>query len=340
MEAVACPKRMTYGPCGGVGHDGACEVGPFPCTFLEAPVRRWSGVDGAAIPERGPRTAVAEATLALLDRGRVVVGDLPAVALSEESLRRCARILRDGVDIALAGDAPDARVQFSPTLRAMLLREEGLAAWTGVNARDRNRVAIESELAGLRVAGVAGVNAVTGDHTASGHRDDAMPVFDLDATEIAALGRAAGHVVSVAAAPASLPVASRLPLLIEKERAGAEVCFVDHSGGAAPLAEFVARAREAGSELRFMACIPAVVSRESAALVASFPGIRLPEGYVEGISGAADPRAAGIDAAVALAEEMLEIPGVVGVNLSGGPGPGQEESFAEALAEMGQRLRP
>lgn len=339
MEAVACPKLMSYGPCGGVGHDGSCEVGAFPCAFLDAPVRPWTGIDGVTVPARQERTEAARSTLALLERGRVVVGDLPAVALSEESLRRCARILRDGVDIALAGDAPDARVQFSPSLRAMLLAQEGLRAWTGVNARDRNRVAIEAELAGLRVAGVAGVNAVTGDHTTTGHRDDAMPVFDLDATEIAALARAAGHVVSVAAAPASMPVASRLPLLREKERAGADVCFVDHCGGAAPVADFVARARDAGTALRFIACVPAVTSRESAELLASFPGIRLPQGYLEGIVRADDPREAGIAASVEIAEAMLEIPGVVGVDLSGGPGPGEEESFAEALAEMGSRLR-
>ena len=334
-----CPKRMEYGPCGGVAADGTCEVAPHPCTFLDSPVRRWAGIDGTRIPARAGRTDAALATLALLDRGRVVVGDLPAVPLDEESLRRCARILRDGVDIALAGDAPDARVQFSPSLRAHLIQGEGLLAWAGVNARDRNRVAIEAELAGLAAVGVAGVNAVTGDHPAGGHRDDAMAVFDLDATEIAALARAAGHVVSVAGAPGRAPASSRIPLVLEKERAGADVCFIDHCGGAGPAREFVARLQDAGSALRFIACIPAVVSRESATLLASFPGIALPEGYIDGIAGAADPRRAGIDAAVALAETMLEIPGVVGVNLSGGPGPGGEEAFAEALAAMGVRLR-
>ncbi len=51
-----------------------------------------------------------------------------------------------------------------------------------------------------------------------------------------------------------------------------------------------------------------------------------------------DPRAEGISLAVAMAQEMLAVPGVVGVNLSGGR-EGAEESFAEALAEIARRLR-
>lgn len=51
-----------------------------------------------------------------------------------------------------------------------------------------------------------------------------------------------------------------------------------------------------------------------------------------------DPRAKGIALAVAMAQEMLALPGVVGVDLSGGR-EGGEESFAEALAEIGRRRR-
>ncbi|SEJ59633.1 methylenetetrahydrofolate reductase C-terminal domain-containing protein [Demequina mangrovi] len=334
-----CPKRMEYGPCGGVGPHGECEAAPEPCVFLGAPVRRWAGIDGRTMPERGVRTAAAAATLARLDAGRVIVADMPALANGEDALRRCARILRDGVDVTLAGDAPDARVQLPPSLRAAIVQEEGLSLWAGVNARDRNRVALEGELAGLRVTGAGAVNCVTGDHPHTGHRPDAMPVFDLDATELAALARAQGHAVAVAAAPSRGPVDARVPLLLEKERAGAEVCFVDHCGGSGPVGAFVAAARAAGSSLRFVPCVPVVTSRAGAALLASFPGFAAPPGYLEELGRATDARSAGIAAAVRLAEQMLEVDGVAGVDLSGGAGPGEEEDYAEALAEIGSRLR-
>ncbi|MDN4473786.1 methylenetetrahydrofolate reductase C-terminal domain-containing protein [Demequina zhanjiangensis] len=338
-DAVPCPKHMAYGPCAGVAADGTCEVGPLPCTFLEAPVRRWEGIIGAPTPPPGPRTPEALATYDLLESGGVVIADLPARALDGDSLRACARALVGSVDITLAGDAPDARVQFPPSLRAAMLKAEGMRVWTGVNARDRNRVAIEAELAALAEVGVDGVHCVTGDHTATGHRADAMPVFDLDAPQIAALARAAGHLTSVAASPAVPPVAHRLPLVLEKERAGADVCFVDHCGGPAVVADFVARARAAGSLMRFIACVPAVFDAGSAELLASFPGITLPDGYLASIARAADPRAAGIEASRAMSAAMLEIDGVAGVDLSGGPTAGRELEFAEALAEVGSSLR-
>jgi len=330
---------MEYGPCGGVSADGLCELGDFPCTFVGLPVRPWTGIDGVNIPPRAEPTPQAVATAELLDGGRIVVGDFSARALDEDSLRQCAAALAGEVDIVLAGDANDARVQFPPSLRVALMKAQGLRVWAGFNARDRNRVALEAELHGLRAVGVDGVHCVTGDHTASGHRADAMPVFDLDATEMTALARSLGHLVSVAAQPGRMPAESRLPLVLEKERAGAEVCFVDHCGGVEPVAGFVREAREAGSQLRFIACVPVVFDRESAATLAAFPGIALPAGYVDAIASAADPRGAGIEAAVELSERMLDIDGVLGVDLSGGPGPGQELAFAQALAQIAGRLK-
>ena len=39
-----CPKRMHYGPCGGVRDDGSCEMRPHPCPFatLDA-APAWAG---------------------------------------------------------------------------------------------------------------------------------------------------------------------------------------------------------------------------------------------------------------------------------------------------------
>jgi len=332
----ACPKRMEYGPCGGVAFDGSCEVdASHRCLFLPRPTVPWTGVDRSEVPSPAPRTAAAQEILAALDTRRWVVADLPARALSVSSIDACAAVLSGEVDAVLAGDAGSARVQFPPAYRAHLLQRRGLRVWTGLNMRDRNRVAIEGELAALAVEGVAGVHCVTGDHTRTGHRPDAAPVFDLDSTEATALARAAGHVVSVAASPAAPPVDRRAARLREKLRAGGDVCFVNHAGGAEPVRRFI---DEVGDGIRFLPCVPVVVDRPSADLLESFTTLALPEGFLERVRGARDPRAEGIALAVALAEEMLALPGVVGVNLSGGRD-GAEESFAEAMAEVARRLR-
>ena len=73
-------------------------------------------------------------------------------------------------------------------------------------------------------------------------------------------------------------------------------------------------------------------------LLATFTSLVLPPGFLDQILRAPDPYGQGIESALALAEAMLQLPGVAGVNLSGGAGPGQELPFAEALAEIGTRL--
>jgi 5,10-methylenetetrahydrofolate reductase len=345
VTTFACPKLMVHGPCGGVGGDGSCEVADEPCVFLDQPVVPF--LPCAAAPQlaavaasvTGAQQAPGMQMRQLLQRGRAVVSDFPAAALDVRSIAASAAILHGTVDAVLAGDAPRNRVQFSPSYRASLIRDAGLAAWAGINCRDRNRVAIEGELAGLAHVGVAGVHCVTGDHPALGSRPDAAAVFDLDSTEVAALARSAGLLVSVAESPATPPTAQRSARLVEKVKAGAEVCYVNHCGGPSPVGKFITAVRRLGVDPWFLACVPVVVNRASAELLASFPSMVLPPGFLERILTAADPRSAGIDATVELAEAMLAVPGVAGVNLSGGGAPGEELAFAADLAEIGARLR-
>lgn len=338
-ERAACPKHMIYGPCGGVEFDGSCEVtvqhgGPGRCGFLDTPTVRWhDAAPAVATPASG-----GERMRALLATKQIVVADFPARALDAASLVECAAALRGSADAVLAGDSGRERVQFPPAYRTALLRGEGVEVWSGFTCRDRNRVAMEGELAALAHAGAAAVHCVTGDHTRTGSREDAAPVFDLDSTRAAALARTAGHLVSVAEAPATPPVGRRAARLLEKERAGAEICFVNHAGGVEPVAEFIASARELGSTLGFIPCIPIVLDHASAELLTSFTTLVLPPGYLDRILASADPRTAGIDAAVELGRGFLALDSVVGVNLSGGTGLGGELEFARALAEVAGAL--
>jgi 5,10-methylenetetrahydrofolate reductase len=341
---LACPKHMEYGPCGGVELDGTCEVGDFRCVFLGTPTVPWHGVVSELAPGHSDPvppaqvSAGATAMRELMATRPIVVADFPARALDAASIAESGGILAGSVDVVLAGDAGAARVQFPPAYRASLIQATGLAVWTGFNCRDRNRVAMEGELAALAHVGVSGVHCVTGDHTLTGQRPDATPVFDLDSTEAASLARANGHLVSVAEAPATPPVDRRPDRLLEKMRAGAEVCFVNHAGGAGPVAEFIARAQDLGADMAYIPCLPVVVDHESAGLLRTFTTLVLPPGYLDRILAASDPFEEGISAAIELGHEFLAIEGVRGLDLSGGTGPGREAWFAEALARIGREF--
>ncbi|WP_298742623.1 methylenetetrahydrofolate reductase C-terminal domain-containing protein [uncultured Microbacterium sp.] len=337
-SSSSCPKHMTYGPCGGVGFDGSCEIDAATrCAFVDIDTVRWRRPPAPTVVQSP--SAGSERVRALLGERPLVVADFPARAVDARSLEECVAAMAGPVDAVLSGDAGPARVQFAPSYRARLIADADMLPFIGLNCRDRNRVALEGELAGLAHAGAGVVHCITGDHTHTGSRPDAMPVFDLDATELTALARAAGHLVSVAESPTTPPVDRRAARLREKEKAGAELCFVNHCGGAEPVARFIAQARMLGSTSGFLPCVPVVLDEGSAHLLRTFTTLVLPPGYLESILSAADPREAGIAAAVSLSLAMLQIEGVVGVDLSGGAAPGRETEHAQSLAEIAHRLK-
>ncbi len=326
----ACPKRMTYGPCGGVTPNGDCEVPGLPCPFVRGNLPVWNDQNAQAINI----TPAGHAFLGRLERRPVIVTDFPAAPVDADSIRRVAEALAGAADAVLIGDHGGARVQFPPAYRAMLVKQAGLEPWVGLNCRDRNRVALEGELAALAHANVAGVHAITGDHPMSGHRPDAMPVFDLDSTRLAALARHLGVLVSVAESPLAVPVSERPQRLAQKVHAGAHLCFVNHAGSSLAVSDFVAQARSCGADVPFIAGVAVITSPEGARQISGFRNLVLPDGYLEEILSASDTRKAGIAAAIQLGETMLAQPGVRGLNLSSVPEPGRELELAQDLAEV------
>jgi 5,10-methylenetetrahydrofolate reductase len=348
-----CPKRMAHGPCAGVRADGACEApGAGRCSYLDVPDRDWpyqdtrvpspggpvTGPPAGTGPGTAPRLPAAAAFLAAAAARPVVVADLVAPPLSADGTRACAAELAGFADAVLTGDHPGARVQFPPSYRVRLLADAGVAGWAGVNCRDRNRVALQGEIAACADAGAAGVHCVTGDHPAAGHRPDAAAVFDLDSVGLVELARSSGALCSVAHAPAAPPTGKRLPRLLAKVSAGAEVVFVDHCGGERQLADAVAALRGAGFRGVLLCCVPVVTSAGAAEVIASFAAGRLPPGYLDTITSAPDPAESGIVAAVRLAHAVLEMPGVDGVNLSSAAEPGNEVAATRAMAEVSRRV--
>jgi 5,10-methylenetetrahydrofolate reductase len=324
---------MTYGPCGGVSADGSCEVGAFACVFLDRDVVTWNGAAEHAAPS-------AKDALVVASRSRpLVVADLADRPLDAGSTRTAVAQLGGNVDAVLFGDSGWARVQLSPAYRASVIAAEGMRPWAGLNCRDRNRVALEGELAALADIGAA-VHCVTGDHTAIGHRPEARAVFDLDSTELASLARSAGVLVSVAENPVAPPIENRPARLAEKVKAGAQVCFVNHPGSAERTRDFVQAAIDLGlGEVVFLVCVPVVFSEASLRLIKTFTGLALPEGLVEAVEAQGDPWTAGVREAVRFAEAVLDVPGVGGIDLSVAAPPGDEAAAVRACATIAREVR-
>lgn len=95
-----------------------------------------------------------------------------------------AQLLKDKIVAANVTDNQRAVMRLSSFAASLLLIKEGVEPVFQMTCRDRNRIAIQSDLLGASALGIENILALTGDHVSFGDHRDAKPVFDLDAVQL------------------------------------------------------------------------------------------------------------------------------------------------------------
>jgi 5,10-methylenetetrahydrofolate reductase len=88
--------------------------------------------------------------------------------------------LRGKVQAVVVSDNHSARMRMAPLGLCRTLLDQGLEPILTLTGRDRNRLALQSDLLSAYSLGIQNVLAVTGDHTSWGDHPQAKPVYDLD----------------------------------------------------------------------------------------------------------------------------------------------------------------
>ena len=315
-----CPKRMEFGPCGGVRADGQCEMRSGNCVFAD--VVPWAAPEVAAEPVRAPS----------------ILTDFSCASFDPADVAATAAILAGTCDAVLVGEHQN-RPDFPPTVMSRLLLDCGVSPWITLSCRDRNRVVLEQELRGLKLTGTETVFCVTGDGRGYDVRPDVTQTFDLDGPRLVALAASLGMAAGVPETPTAPPVDARPVRLVEKQRAGASLAVLNHVPSVSAVKRFVEVARSHGLTIPVLASVAVFTDIVSAAVLQGLPGLELDHRLVADVVNAADPVEAGIEAAVDEACALLSIDGVEGVNISGLASGAGTRVGAQIKAEVGARIR-
>ena len=121
-----------------------------------------------------------------LEAGKFVItteiGPLKGTDTTE--IEEVAEVLRGKVDAANVTDQQSSVMRLGSLTTCHLLKERGLDSVFQLTCRDRNRLALQSDLLSAAVLGIENVLAITGDLPALGDHPHAKPVYDLDSVQL------------------------------------------------------------------------------------------------------------------------------------------------------------
>ena len=239
----------------------------------------------------------------------------------------------DYVDATNATDSTAAHAHASPLAVAIALKQLDMEPVMQLTCRDRNRIALEAEIAGAALHGIENICCLTGDDVTAGDEPEARRVFDLDSIQLLALGDALAHgtylsgrmidpapklFLGAVENPGAPPYDHRVDRALKKVRAGARFLQLQVSFEPERLGAFMHEAVAKGLAEQG-ALIPSICLVRSATALRymeeNVPGITVPQATIERCERAADPEQECFDVACELAEHARSLPGVAGLHL-------------------------
>ncbi|MBI1203849.1 MAG: 5,10-methylenetetrahydrofolate reductase [Rhodopseudomonas sp.] len=258
----------------------------------------------------------------------------PPVSFDRADLVAKALPLKGLADAVNLTDGAGARPHLSAVMAAAMLAQEGIEPILQLTCRDRNRIALQSDLIAAASAGVRNLLTLRGDDPSAGDQPDAKPVFDLDARQLMETARrlrdagelptgrkVAGRAeffIGCADSPIDPPDGWEPKGLQAKIAAGAQFAQTQFCMDAGVVRRYVARLAEHGltEQLAILIGIAPLRSAKSAIwMKEKLFGTIIPDAIVARMEQAADPVAEGRAICVDLIGELCEIPGVAGVHI-------------------------
>jgi len=108
----------------------------------------------------------------------------PPKGIDTKTILEDAELIRGRVDAINVTDLQSSVMRLGSLAVCSLLKQKGLEPIFQVTCRDRNRLALQSDILSAASLGIENLLLLTGDHTTLGDHPQAKPVFDLDSVQL------------------------------------------------------------------------------------------------------------------------------------------------------------
>ncbi len=275
-----------------------------------------------------------------------------------EAIRKKGNLLKGVVDAVNVTDNQTSIVRMSSLSSCLILKEMGFDPIWQLVCRDRNRIAIQSDILGAAALGINNILCLSGDHQSFGDNPKAKNVYDIDSIQLIGTvkmlrdeGKFLGGdevkgnpVLFIGAAenPFGDPFEIRAMRLGKKVKAGCDFIQTQGIYNIEKFSKWMEMVRDRGLHEK-CAILAGVIPLKSAGMASymkkSVPGMDVPDALIERLKGVPKEKQAeeGTKICVEMIQQLKEIPGVRGVHIMAIE---WEQKVAEIAKAAGLSPRP
>jgi len=281
----------------------------------------------------------------------------PPASADRDELFAKALPLKGLADAVNVTDGAGARPHLGAVTAAALLVEQGIEPVLQLTCRDRNRIALQSDLISAAASGVRNLLMIRGDDPSAGDQPDAKPVFDLDARRLLETARRlrdrgelpsgrkvtgrADFFLGAADNPIDPPPGWQPTGLQTKLAAGAQFVQTQFCMDAGVVRRYLARLAAHGITDKLSLIIGVVPPRSAKSarwIKEKLFGAVIPDAIIERMERAGDPAAEGRRICLDLVRELAAMPDVAGCHIMAPGNEGAVPDIIRTVRESVSRL--
>ncbi|MBE6970061.1 MAG: 5,10-methylenetetrahydrofolate reductase [Ruminococcaceae bacterium] len=247
----------------------------------------------------------------MFERGEFVVSAEvgPPKGIHIEHLVEEAKTYLQKVTAINVTDNQSSVMRLGSMATCKILQDAGLTAIFQMTCRDRNRIALQSDLLSAAALGIENILCLTGDHTKLGDHPQAKPVFDLDSVSLlhavsqlekgvdlggqALVGEPPKFAKGAVVSPCSDSIDAQLAKMERKVMAGADYFQTQAVYEPEKFIKFMEKAKEFGKPVQLGIVIPKSVGMAKY-MNANVAGIHVPDEMIAELAADKEKTKAGI----------------------------------------------